>query len=98
MPRAFATYLLCPAPGDREHSERAQEGANIERLTQEIAELTSPSDQAALDDLVERTYGKVKQIAARMPGVAPGTSVSPTVLANETYLKFLRSRNSLIAK
>jgi RNA polymerase sigma factor (TIGR02999 family) len=52
------------------------------------------SDQVALDTMVERTYSRIKQIAARMPGVKPGTSVSPTVVANETYLKFLRSKNS----
>jgi RNA polymerase sigma factor (TIGR02999 family) len=54
----------------------------------------SDSEQAALDALVERTYTRVKQIAARMPGVKSGTSVSPTVVTNETYLKFLRSKNS----
>lgn len=51
-------------------------------------------DQAVLDAMVERTYARIKQIAARMPGVKSGTSVSPTVVANETYLKFLRSKNS----
>lgn len=60
----------------------------------EPANGTSCADQAALDAMVERTYAKIKQIAARMPGVRPGTSVSPTVVANETYLKFLRSKNS----
>jgi hypothetical protein len=54
----------------------------------------SDSDQAALDAMVERTYEKIKRIAARMPGVKSGTSVSPTVVANETYLKFLHSKNS----
>jgi RNA polymerase sigma factor (TIGR02999 family) len=54
----------------------------------------SDSDQAALDAMVERTYEKTKRIAARMPGVKSGTSVSPTVVANETYLKFLHSKNS----
>lgn len=53
-----------------------------------------PDSSGALDALVERTYQKVKSIAARMPGVRPGASISPTVVANETYLKFLRSRNS----
>jgi RNA polymerase sigma factor (TIGR02999 family) len=61
---------------------------------QESGSVTSRADQAALDAMVERTYARVKQIAARMPGVRAGTSVSPTVVANETYLKFLRSRNS----
>lgn len=61
---------------------------------QEPASVPSRAHQAALDAMVERTYAKIKQIAARMPGVRPGTSVSPTVVANETYLKFLRSKNS----
>jgi RNA polymerase sigma factor (TIGR02999 family) len=61
---------------------------------QEPSSVPSASDQAALDAMVERTYASIKRIAARMPGVRPGTSVSPTVVANETYLKFLRSRNS----
>lgn len=52
------------------------------------------TDRAVLDAMVERTYTRIKQIAARMPGVRPGTSVSPTVVANETYLKFMRSKNS----
>jgi RNA polymerase sigma factor (TIGR02999 family) len=61
---------------------------------QEPASVPSDPAQAALDAMVERTYGRVKQIAARMPGVKSGTSISPTVVANETYLKFLRSKNS----
>jgi RNA polymerase sigma factor (TIGR02999 family) len=61
---------------------------------QKSGSMPSRADQAALEAMVERTYGKIKQIAARMPGVRPGTSVSPTVVANETYLKFLRSKNS----
>ena len=61
---------------------------------QEPATAPSDSHQAALDAMVERTYLRIKQIAARMPGVKPGTSISPTVVANETYLKFLRSKNS----
>jgi RNA polymerase sigma factor (TIGR02999 family) len=56
--------------------------------------IPSESDKAALDAMVERTYARIKQIAARMPGVKPGTSVTPTVVANETFLKFLRSKNS----
>jgi RNA polymerase sigma factor (TIGR02999 family) len=61
---------------------------------QEPESVPSDSDQAALDAMVERTYARIKQIAARMPGVKPGTSISPTVVVNETYLKFLRSKNS----
>lgn len=61
---------------------------------QKPASAPSRADHVALDAMVERTYTKIKQIAARMPGVRPGTSVSPTVVANETYLKFLRSKNS----
>lgn len=61
---------------------------------QEPVSVGSRFDQAALDAMVERTYAKIKRIAARMPGVRPGTSVSPTVVANETYLKFLCSKNS----
>jgi RNA polymerase sigma factor (TIGR02999 family) len=65
-----------------------------EMENQDALNALAHSEQTALDEMVTRTYAKIKQIAARMPGVAPGTSVSPTVVANETYMKFLRSKNS----
>lgn len=43
---------------------------------------------------MERTYSRIRQIAARMPGLKALTSVSPTVVANQTYVKFLQARNS----
>jgi RNA polymerase sigma factor (TIGR02999 family) len=65
--------------------------ANGAEIT-ELLNAANSGDAAAQDAAYELVYGELKRCARRQSALAPGSSLSPTALVSELYLKLRENR------
>jgi RNA polymerase sigma factor (TIGR02999 family) len=75
-----------------QHGEKGLQAMSSGAQITELLNAANSGDAAAQDAAYELVYGELKRCAQRQRALTPGSSLSPTALVSELYLKLRENR------
>jgi RNA polymerase sigma factor (TIGR02999 family) len=86
--------IFCLAPSEQRNDTKGRKMSASHEITALLAQWAS-GDQQALDDLTQRLYKKLRQLAnSYLRKERPDHSLQPTAIVNEAYIRLLSQKQT----